>query len=118
MAIHTVEVKTLISRATRTSAPSAGDWIPVEDYIEALLTLNVYAYTGSGNIVATIQGTDSNNSPDATGDIYNLPSATITLSAVGCQPFALTNFGRYIRVSISQAAGVTSANYAVKGIFK
>lgn len=105
---HATDVKALLSSATYSGA-GASSGFNVEAYTEAQILVEVTAESGASTLDIIIE-----TSPDNATWYTHTTIAQIT--AIGKVRQAITNFGKYVRVSYT--VGGTSFTYSITGVFK
>jgi len=101
----------MLASATRTTGSGQSNTFRVEDWIEALLFIDVTAVAGAGILTATFQG-----SYDGTS-WFDLPGGSFTaMSSASKATKAVTNFGKYVRLSYTITG--TSVTFSVNFVGK
>jgi len=105
-----VSSKTFLSSATYSAGSAAySSGFLVSAYNEGQLLVNVTAESGTSTLDIVIQTSDDNST-------YYDHTTCAQITATGQYRFAVTNFGKYVRVEYT--VGGTSFVFGVVGVFK
>jgi hypothetical protein len=106
---HRTRVITLLSSGLKTAATAQSSSFDVSAYAEGQLFIDVTAEAGTSTLDVIVQV-----SPD---DVTWYTHTTVSqISATGQSRTALTNFGKYLRISYT--VGGTSFTFSITGVFK
>lgn len=102
-------VKTFKASGIVTASTAQTSGFEVSAYAEGQILVNVTAEGATSTLDITVQTSDDNST-------YYDHSACAQITATGQYRFAVTNFGKYVR--LSYIVGGTSFTFAAVGVFK
>lgn len=98
-----------LASSTVTASTTYSTGFEVSAYIEGQVLVNVTVEAGTSTLTITMQTSNDNTT-------YYDHTAFTAISAIGAYRYAVTNFGKYVRLKYVVTG--TSFTFAVSGVFK